>query len=210
MRNLTTLVLLSSLVVAGWISPSPLSAGSADVVVNEVFYLGDSTTDWVELRNGGTTTVDLSSWWICSRFSYRQLSTLPLLAGADLILAPGEILAVGTGIDLDANSADFGLYTSSTFSSAAAMVDFVQWGSGSGIGRSQVAATAGLWSQMGPGSFDFVPLAPAGQSLNLRLNGSGGLTLAEEFLNQPPTLGTPNTGAVATETTRVGDLKARW
>ena len=165
-----------------------------DVVISEVFYLGDATQDWVEIQNIGTGTVDVSSWWICSRFIYRQLSALSILAGTDLNLGPGEIVVLATSIDLDNGAADLGLYTVNTFASSTAMVDFVQWGTDTDIGRSDVAADKGIWTEDPINVFDFVPVATGGDSVSYCGANSGGgfLTLSIDFQNQAPTQGAVN------------------
>jgi len=165
-----------------------------DVVISEVSYLGDSTQDWVELQNTGTDFIDVTDWWICSRFTYRQLSTLPLLVGADLGLDPGEIVGVATGIDRDNGAADVGLFTINDFPSTMAMVDFVQWGTETDIGRSDVAADKEIWIEEPMDVFDFVPTAATGEAVAYCGADSGGgfLTLSGDFANQAPTQGTVN------------------
>lgn len=116
----------------------------------------------------------MGSWWFCARIDYGQVGQLPIVAGDDYILVPGEILVVRPWTDLDDNASDLGLYTNANFSSAASMVDFVQWGTGASIGRGNVAVSKGIWRQISAGVYDFVPRAGDGQSVAWRGINSGG------------------------------------
>jgi len=131
------------------------------VVINEITYWGGDT---IELWNTGADTVDISSWWICSRFNYAELSTLNLESGS-LNLKPGDYV-VFTGFAFDDQEADVAIYSTNSFTSSAAMVDFIQYGN-SGIGRESVAAAKGIWSA---GTF-INPVSGSGQILSYDGNG---------------------------------------
>jgi hypothetical protein len=190
-------------------APAPDRAADTDIVINEVFYVGAAAADWVELKNTGTDTIAVGGWYFCAQFSYAQLASLPLLDGVDFVLAPGEILTVGFGLD-DAAS-DLGLYDSFDFTNPAAMVDFLQWGTAGDPGRSDVAFLKGIWTQTAPGVYDFVPAAAAGQSAAWDgSNGGGGLvTLSADFVNGPPTRG-QNNGLAPVTAASWGLTKARY
>ena len=180
--------------------PTPTS-DPTDIVINEVYYLGSSSEDWVELKNTGPDPIDISEWWFCSRFSYEKLSAMTLKQGADLTLNPGEIIVLASWTDLNNTSADLGLYENDEnvadgrpgFNDEDLMVDFVQWGTSDDIGRSDVAARKGIWPETSPGVFDFVPTAGAGQSVALRSNNDG--TAAADFGNRTPTEGGNNSSS---------------
>lgn len=140
------------------------AAADTDVVIHELFYLGNASEDWVEIRNTGSEPVDITSWWICARFLYRNIGALPLLDGDDLLLQPGEIVTVGTDIDLNGSSSDFALFIVDDFDDPNDMADYLQYGTSMPVGRSNEALNAGLWSETSKGVLDFIPLAPAGQS----------------------------------------------
>ena len=169
-----------------------LSTPVSDIVINEVFYLGNvAVDDWIELRNSGNDIIDVASLWFCARFSYKQLGTLTILQGDDYVMTPNEVLVLQAWTNLN-NSSDLGLYVSTAFPSSSAMRDFVQWGSSTGVGRrSSVEFGAGLWSRTSSTVYDFVPTAPAGESLAYQgTNGGGGLlTLSSDFQNGPPSQG---------------------
>ncbi|MEL6134497.1 MAG: lamin tail domain-containing protein, partial [Bacteroidota bacterium] len=80
----------------------------AQVVINEVQY-GSSSS--VELKNTGSTTVDISNWWLCYLFTYRQLSAMNITVTGNTMMAPGDIVTLsGSGLSLSASS-DLGIYT---------------------------------------------------------------------------------------------------
>jgi len=125
----------------------------AQVVVNEI--LPDGT---VELKNIGTATVDVSSYWLCHFPDYQQISNSNIISG-EAMLAPGAIVAVDDFNVLDEADGELGLYVSSVFSSSSDIIDYVEWGS-TGHQRSSVAIAAGIWN-----TGDFVASFGAGESL---------------------------------------------
>jgi len=129
---------------------SPLQAR---VVINEV----SPNANRVELWNNGTSTVNVSNWQFCSRFQYQPLSSATIVEG-NLNLEAGAFLVMDIQ-PLNNSAADLGLYNSGNFSSASAMEDFVQWGSG-GIGRENVAVSKGIWV-----AGTFVAAPTSGQSM---------------------------------------------
>ncbi len=185
---------------------TPGAPGSdTDVAINEVYYKGDANGDWVEIINTGTSIVDISNWWLCARFQYGQINTLTLLSGNDYTLGPGERLVVRAHADLDDSASDLGLYTAADFANPDAMVDFVQWGADQDVGRSDVAAAKGVWRELAPGQYDFVPTASSGQSAAWKGTNSGGglLTHSQDWGNGTPTQGGSNSGGSSSGDKRV-------
>lgn len=174
---------------------TPLLAGSPSIDINEVYYLGASGEDWIEFKNVGAGTVNISSYWICARFGYSQLSTLTLLDGTDLNLDPGEFATVQVNFDLNNTSSDIGLYSDNNFGSSSSMVDFVQYGTSADVGRPDVAAPD-LWTEISMGVYDFVATAAAGQSLSFDGTNDGGaatlLSLSSDFANGTQTRSAEN------------------
>ncbi len=125
----------------------------AQVVINEVFPNGT-----VELKNIGTTTVDVSSYWLCDFPSYQQISNSNIQCG-NMSMAAGEILTVDNFNVVAANDGEMGLYSSDSFGSSSAILDYVEWGS-TGHQRSSVAVAAGIWT-----TGDFAPAFGTGESL---------------------------------------------
>jgi hypothetical protein len=160
---------VAACVVVSALAVAPGLAADTDIVINEVSYLGNANDDWVELANMGADTIDL-------------------------VIGPFEILVVAAGMDLDDTASDLGLYTTNSFASTAAMVDFVQWGTSADVGRSDVAADKGIWTEVSTNSYDFVPTAPAQTTLAYSGIDSGGglLTLSSDFTNAAHSQGAEN------------------
>ncbi len=151
----------------------------AQVKINEVLYA--TSGDQIELKNFGTTAVDVSGWWFCSRFIYTQLNSMTLMSGS-LNIPPGGIVAL-SGKSLDDTSADLGLYNSATFASTSAMEDFVQWGA-AGLGRESVAVSKGIWT-----AGDFIATVAAGHSIEYDGDGDA----SSDWVDQAtPTIGAEN------------------
>ena len=98
---------------------------------------------WVELTNTGDQMVDVSSLWLCDFPAYDQLSTLNVVCGS-LDMAPGSVTVV-SGWNVDSSDGELGLYTSTSFGSSSAIIDYVEWGSPNHT-RSSVAVNAGIWT----------------------------------------------------------------
>lgn len=188
-------------------TPPPGTGSSSDVVINEVYYLGNQGEDWIELKNIGNGTVDITNWWFCARFSYKQLSDGMEILQGDTILGPGEIVVLRSWTDLDptpndpnpsSRGSDLGLYKDDnggrpSFDNGDFLVDFVQWGTAEDVGRSDVAAGKGIWPEISNGQYDFIPTAPEGQSLALSSSNDG--TAATDFRNGSQTQGQNNSSS---------------
>ena len=131
------------------------------IEISEIAYNGD-----VELINTGSSTVDISNFWLCNRPSYSQLSNLTLECG-QLNLAPGETVTV-SGFAIDNAGDELGVYTNSSFGSPTGLLDYVIFGNRQGASRESVAVAAGLWS-LG----DRANAIPNNQSLNKDTNLTG-------------------------------------
>lgn len=90
----------------------------------------------VTIHNDSDADVSLDGMWMCNRPTYVGLPAETLAAGASIDVDVTELGLQGSG-------GEFGLYTSSDFDSASAIVDYVQWGA-AGNGRASVAVEAGL------------------------------------------------------------------
>ncbi|MEP6795579.1 MAG: hypothetical protein ABJB16_14720 [Saprospiraceae bacterium] len=173
-----------------------ISISAQNIVIQEVFYNQPLGSDKFELVNTTAGTINISTWWMCARFNYRQLGSatdIEILQGS-LNMTPGmhTKLRIIT-YNLDNLLSDFGIYIDSNFPNPASMEDFIQYGGSMDVGRGTVAVAKGIWRDMDPGApfvLDFIPLASAGQSTNFDgSNGGGGqLTFATDFVNGTPTL----------------------
>lgn len=117
-------------------------SGQSDV---RLTYVDLGSTE-VTLTNMGNMSQNVSTYWLCNFPAYMMISTLFISSG-DLELSPGESVTVIFTPTSGANG-EVGLYTSNTFSSSAAMLDYFQWGS-SGHTRESVAVAAGVWDLAG-------------------------------------------------------------
>ncbi|MFQ5631158.1 MAG: T9SS type A sorting domain-containing protein [bacterium] len=154
---------------------------TAQVKLNEVRFAASGAE--VELKNFGSTAVDVSSWWLCARFFYTQIGGMTIVSGTLNIPAGGILAVSGGGMSLNSTSSDLGLYSSSVFASSSAMEDFVQWGS-SGIGRESVASSKGIWT---PGDF----VNAVAQDHSIEYDGDG--TSSSDWVDQAnPTIGAEN------------------
>ncbi len=157
------------------------------IVFNEVNYGEDKL---IELWNNGTVSVDLAPYWLClGPGQYLQIENATVVSG-NRELAPGEFLVVNW--DMLSNNEGLGLYSTNTFASADAIVDFVQWGSG-GNPRENVAVEAGIWT-----TGDFIPEVRL-PSFSIAYDGEGDASTDwEERVN--PTFGQGNATAVTNRT----------
>lgn len=188
--NLTTtrvMTVLIALVIASF-------SAQAQIEINEIDFSG--TVPVVELKNNGSTSEPIGSWWLCNFPWYERVQDLPLVAGTDLTLDPGEIIVVEATSFTLASDGEMGIYTTNSFGNPAAIRDYVEWGTPAHF-RAGTAATAGLWT-VG----DFVPTVPSGQSLNN--NGDGGITAATYYLDAP-TIGAENNPPSSCDITDVPD-----
>ena len=135
-----------------WLFALPIQGQG--VVINEVFPTGQ-----IELKNTGSSAVDVSTYWLCQFPNYLQLQDATLLCGS-LVLQPGEILAVSNfnAVD-DPSEGEVGLYLDNQFGNPNSIIDYVDWGVAGG-GRSGVAVDAGIWTDG-----DVVPAFPTGSSI---------------------------------------------
>ncbi len=96
---------------------------------------------FVEIVNSGDEDVDINGIWLCQFPSYVDLGTV----------VDGGLIAAGTSVQIPAGVAggldiaggEAALYTSRDFGNSDEIFAYVQWGSGGG--RADVAAGAGIW-----------------------------------------------------------------
>ena len=104
----------------------------------------DPLNDEIIIKNFGTETRDITSYRLCSKFSYLTITIAEVTSGRLDSLAAGDSLVVSW--TLDDSSADLGLYIpTGSFGDSTNIMDFTQWGS-AGNGRESVAVAAGIWS----------------------------------------------------------------
>ena len=145
---------------------APSSNGA--LVISEI----DLANNKIEIVNTGSTSINMSGYFFCNRFTgspfYPAITTalidVPNSDGTTLLLAAGALLTfqMTSGFIPDA-SGEVGLYlNNSNFGSAANMVDYVAWGANAT--RDSVASSKGIW---GNGTFVTVSGIASGQTIQL-------------------------------------------
>ncbi|MEO0403727.1 MAG: hypothetical protein AAF193_02540, partial [Bacteroidota bacterium] len=164
----------------------------AEIVLNEI----DPSTSQIEIKNIGDQSLNIGTYWLCNFPDYVRINNTTIVSG-NMNIAPGELLVVQTPASFDYNVTDseMGLYSSSSFGNAAAIVDYVEWGS-SGHIRSGVAVSAGIWS-----TGDFHP--SFGSNETLAYDGSG--NASNDWSAGSSTIGLENDAQVCNIT--VGDIE---
>ncbi|TRX58226.1 hypothetical protein FNH22_14285 [Fulvivirga sp. M361] len=123
-------------------SQNGASSWTNTITPNVRLFKVDANTDQITLKNFGNGPLDLTDIWLCNRFSYSKISDL---SSADLILDPDETIVIDR--TLDDTSSDVGLYSTNSFTSAEAMMDFMQYGEDVAAGgRVSVAIEKGIWA----------------------------------------------------------------
>jgi 1,4-alpha-glucan branching enzyme len=109
----------------------------------------DPANNTIKIKNFGASAVDISSYRLCALFEYTSLvqPNVSLVAG-DFNLSQNEEVTFtwNSGSGFNTTASDVGLFLpTGAFTSAANMLDFVQYGAG-GQGRENVAASGGYWT----------------------------------------------------------------
>jgi len=164
------------------------SAINAQVIINEIGTTVDfnSSSKWVELKNTGSSMVDVSGLIFCIEPSYPTVGTRSILAGnSDYTIPPGGFLVVSWN-SLGTNEGELGLYRENTpnFGDPANILDYIQYGA-DGNGRDDVAASAGIWSEN-----EFVTTVESGQSYSFFPDEPG--DQVDKWLPGSPTPGEEN------------------
>lgn len=117
----------------------------------------DPDSNTITLKNFGSDSQDLRSYFICNERGYALVSSL--VNTQDIILGPDETIELNR--QLNPSASDVALYQDDAFESANSMVDFMQYGADTGnAGRQNVAVTKGIWTFAtfvgGSGPYDYV------------------------------------------------------
>lgn len=181
--------------VANWSETSTVTFGAENVltmpeqmkqsiVLNEVQY---GNLNYVEIFNNGDVALDLSGYWLClGPGGYAQIGNLTPKTGT-IELQAGEFLVLP--FEMPDTQGGLGLYSTNSFTSSDAIVDFVQWGA-AGSARENVAADAGIWN-----AGDFVPTV--GLSASIEYDGEGDAA-SDWSAEAIPSLGEANDAAAKT------------
>ena len=151
----------------------PIINVTVNAIINEITGTGN-----VELKNIGSDSIDVSSFYLCNFPAYILIDTLTVICGS-LKIAPGEFVTIdASSLGLSSSDGELGLYSDDSFSSSSSILDYVEWGS-SGHQRASVAINAGIWSQG-----DMATAFAADMSLLYDGNGDAGSDWAEGAINE--------------------------
>ncbi|MGC6564796.1 MAG: PEP-CTERM sorting domain-containing protein [Akkermansiaceae bacterium] len=167
-----------------------LSPSHGGVVISEI----DLDNNKIELINTGGASVDLNSHWLCNRVNgspfYSQITSYTIDVGnstaASFNVGAGEILVLNlTAGLLPHSNGEMGLYNTNSFTSTAAIDDYILWGA-NGI-RDIVAEGAGIWT-------DNNSIDVSGRSLGetLQLNPAEPGNSASDYFIAPSSFGSVN------------------
>lgn len=99
----------------------------------------------VQIQNLGTSSIDLSTYYLNNFPVFNQLSEIIILNGS-LQLSPNQVLTLSWPGCTDDNG-EIGLYSSSNFSDPNDLLDYMQWGTANNANVS-VAVSAGVWDDV--------------------------------------------------------------
>ena len=161
----------------------------AGIVITEVGLAGGSDSlGQIELVNTGSATIDLTNYWWCNRVNgspfYQTVgSASELYTGsgttdpsASLTVAAGQriVLSIPASF-VPAADGEIGLYSTNSFGSSSAIVDYLEWG-GDGIRDSVAAAVSPtpIWENTGS-STDYIDVSGliTGSTIQLNLDSLG-------------------------------------
>lgn len=185
-------------------------AQAKQVIFSEILIKrsGGNADQIVELRNTGSTGINIGGWIFCHQFDYSSVlptgTTIP--AGGFLrvhfnasgsnsttdVYFPGDVLG---------ETSDLALYINANFGSPASMHAFIQYGGVPSDGRQSVAAGASLWTNN-----SFVAL-PATEN-SVELCGVDPTQVGSWTPTGSPTLGASNGCGVGTEQTSWSAVKS--
>lgn len=166
-----------------------LSASAQAVTITEVDLAGNR----LEMVNETAGSFNMSAWQWCNRVNgspfYSSFGTIGTIDAA--LSTPGTSFAnfqAGDIMVVTLNDAflpdaggEMGIYSSGSFGSAAAIVDYVAWGTPTGF-RDTVAQTAGIWTDN-----DQLALPAAGDTIQLNFGSPG--NAASDYSSAAATLG---------------------
>lgn len=180
-------LLLTALIFFGF------GAVQGQVIINEIGTTVDfnSSSKWIELKNTGSSMVDVSGLFFCIEPSYPSVGTRTILDGnSDYTIPPGGFLVV-SWTSLGTNEGELGLYRENTpnFGDPSNILDYIQYGA-DGNGRDDVAASAGIWTEN-----EFVTTVENGQSYSFFPDEPG--DQVDKWLPGSPTPGEENQKAEA-------------
>lgn len=119
------------------------------VVVPDIILISEVElcTKTIELENIGTTTVDISTWRLCSRPIYHDVvsANVTIVSGSP-VLAPGDFIVLNWPSINNTGAGEIGLYLpTGGFNDQLSIVDYVVYNGIPAQNRASVAVSAGVW-----------------------------------------------------------------
>ena len=133
---------------------SPSNATRA-IRINEVLYAGSS--DLIEIKNYGSSAIDLHNWYLQSGKQQEKIANLPTISGRRFLESGGILLIAG--LYLNDVEGSISLLKSLNGSEEYWLIDFLQYGSPNQPG-SAAAVASEIWH-----SGDFIPTVMPGRSI---------------------------------------------
>lgn len=161
----------------------PMAAGvKRAVVIKELTFAGGTDEDRFEIQNNGSTSIDVSSWFLCPAIGvYPPISSLTIIEGNTTIPAGGSIIF--SGQDLGDTEGTLAIYNTNSFTDTSAIVDFVQWGANVLGDRENIAVDAGLWT-----ANEFVDISALQDGNAIEYDGDG-VSASDWAVQTNPSLG---------------------
>lgn len=152
----TTVAPVTGSAPAGDSSTTEVATTVPVVSVDATFAIGTivfGEDGWIELVNTGPQAGNIHGHWIAIHPFYLELPSAIVEVDQAVIVSldpvpETEVLVHAATLlpTLAADGGELGLYTTGSFGDPAAIVDYVEWGSG-GHFRSTVAQAAGIWDE---------------------------------------------------------------
>lgn len=139
------------------ITTTTLADGDPAIRIDEIVFAGDP---YLILTNRGIGAGSTDGLWICQFPSYYELPAFDLQPGERFAVPLGDgevpqLVGVVATVDVKrplgtvtGHDGEVGLYSSNSFNSADAIVDYVEWGF-PGHARAEVAIAAQIWTKNG-------------------------------------------------------------
>ena len=164
---------------------------NSDIRINEVGTTVEfqGASKWIEFKNTGNSTVDLSNMPVCIFGIYPDTGSLTVLAGnSDHTIDPGGFLVVAWD-ELGETEGEVGLYESDTgsFGNSDKILEYMQYGAAGSQARDGVADQAGIWT-----NDEFIPTVANDESYSYFEEPSAS-SAVEQWWPGIPTPGAENT-----------------
>ena len=124
-----------------WSDPYPIRIPNEQILITELQLC--TPQQQIELYNPGTSTIDLTNWYLCNGTTYQQIGGLTPVSGSIMLGAGQYLVLTWSGINI--TSGEIALYnTNADYTNANNIKDYVQYNTSNST-RASVAVAAGIW-----------------------------------------------------------------